>query len=190
MRAMSEAAASRPGEAVTAQLYVPGRVRPAADLFGRDDLTAQDVAQIEELMRALGEVREVEEAIRRDSEAYMRLSAQDMRALHYLIVAGRTGTIVTPGMLAAHMGISPTSTTKLLNRLERGGHIVRRLHPADRRAFAIEVTPSTVEAARQTIGRRHARRARAAARLSPAEREVVTRFLRDMAAEISSEEPA
>jgi DNA-binding MarR family transcriptional regulator len=115
----------------------------------------------------------------------MKLSEQDMRALHYLIVAKRQGEIVTPGMIAAHLRISAASTTKLLNRLERDNHITRRLHPRDRRAFVIEVTPETEASAKQTVGRQQARRFYAAARLTSEERAAVTRFLTDMTEEIS-----
>ena len=115
----------------------------------------------------------------------VKLSEQDMRALHYLIVAKRQGEIVTPGMIAAHLEISAASTTKLLNRLEREGHIVRHVHPRDRRALMIEVTPKTEASAKQTVGKQQARRFYAAARLTSEERAAVTRFLTDMANEIS-----
>ncbi|WP_240423112.1 MarR family winged helix-turn-helix transcriptional regulator [Leucobacter sp. wl10] len=144
-----------------------------------------DLDQIGRLMQALVTLRETEQAILDASEKYMKLSAQDMRALHYLIVARNRDATVTPSMIAAHLKISPASTTKLLNRLERGGHIVRNMHPTDRRAFAIAITPETAVAAKETVGRQHARRVHAAARLTSDERETVIRFLLDMAQEIS-----
>lgn len=58
-------------------------------------------------------------------------------------------------------------------------------HPTDRRALAISITPETHQAAMQTVGRQQAKRFHAAARLTPAERDVVIRFLRDMAQEIA-----
>lgn len=62
---------------------------------------------------------------------------------------------------------------------------MRQVHPVDRRAFAIEVTPDTEASAMQTVGRQQARRFHAAARLTAEEREVVIRFLKDMTQEIS-----
>ena len=88
-------------------------------------------------------------------------------------------------MIAGFLKISAASTTKLLNRLERGGHIVRRVHPTDRRAFAIEITPETEASAKRTVGKQHAKRLDAAARLTSQEREIVTRFLQDMSRQIS-----
>jgi DNA-binding MarR family transcriptional regulator len=96
--------------------------------------------------------------------------------------------IATPGAIAAHLHISTASTTKLLDRLERAGHISRRAHPSDRRALAIEITPETHEAAMRTVCRQQAKRFLAAARLTPAERETVMRFLEDMASEIEQGE--
>lgn len=116
---------------------------------------------------------------------YMRLGTTDMKTIHFLIVSGNQGHEVTPGILATHLGITTPSTTKLLDRLERGGHIARSPHPGDRRASLITVTDETREAATQTIGAQHAKRFASAARLSSAERATVTAFLRGMAADLS-----
>ncbi len=149
------------------------------------DLDAEELEQIDRLMRALSGLRDAERGILEASEQYMKLSSQDMRALHYLIAAKRLDQVVIPSMIAAHLHISAASTTKLLNRLERGGHAVRRMHPTDRRSFAIEITPETEALVRRTVGRQHAKRVNAAIRLTSQEREVVIRFLNEMTAEIS-----
>lgn len=148
-------------------------------------LSDNDSAQIRRLMEAFAELRSAEQAIADASEKYMGLSAQHMRTLRYLSVARNHEETVTPGMIAAYLNISPASTTKLLNRLEDGGHISRKVHPEDRRALAIEITPHAAAAARETVGKQHARRILAAARLSSAEREVVIEFLLDTAHELS-----
>ena len=177
---------TQPGrDPIAANLYDLKSGDPNGELVDRSGMTADELEQINRLMRALADLRETEQAITQASEKYMKLSAQDMRALHYLIVAKNRREVVTPSMIASLLKISPASTTKLLNRLERGGHIVRHIHPTDRRAFAIEVTSGTEAAARRTVGRQHARRVHAAARLTEGERETVIRFLRDMAQEIS-----
>lgn len=149
------------------------------------ELSNDEISQIGRLMRALANLRDREREILEASEKYMKLSSQDMRALHYLISAKSINQVVTPSMIAAHLKISPASTTKILNRLEQGGHVVRRMHPTDRRAFVIDITPQTEASARQTIGKQHAKRTHAASRLSPSEREVVIRFLEEMADDVS-----
>src|SRR5690606_34753255 len=157
---------------------------PESRLIDRSQLTSEELRQIGSLMGALGRLREAEDLLSEASLKYMRLNRTDMRALHLLIVAQNTGTVITPGAISEHLRISTASTTKLLDRLERGGHIVRNAHPSDRRALAISITPETHEAAMLTVGKQQSKRFYAAARLSPAEREVVTRFLTDMAGEL------
>lgn len=173
------------GDAISARLYTVEGNDPLSQLVDRSEVSADDVAQIGRLMTALSALRDAERHLSEASQRYMRLSRQDMRALHYLIVARHGENVVTPGMLTAHLGISAASTTKLLNRLEREGHVTRNLHPTDRRAFAIEVTPSTETAAMASMGRQQAKRFHAAARLTPAERDVVIGFLEDMTSELS-----
>ena len=182
---MSEAPGGDAPDPIAANLYEVDSSDPRSELVDRSGLPPEAVAQIGRLMGSLSALREVEQQVSEASQRYMRLSTQDMRALHYLIVAKNRAELATPGMLAAHLGISAASTTKLLNRLERGGHVVRNVHPADRRAFAIEVTRETETSAMQTVGRQQAGRFHAAARLTGEERETVIRFLDDMAAELS-----
>ncbi|GAB2891572.1 MarR family winged helix-turn-helix transcriptional regulator [Neomicrococcus lactis] len=170
---------------IAENLYVVGKGAGTSDVLEISDVTPQDQKEISLLMNALANLREAELRLSEASRRFMKLNDQDMRALHYLIVAKRQGEIVTPGMIANHLRISAASTTKLLNRLERDHHIFRLVHPTDRRAFRIEVTEDTQRAAKQTVGKLQARRFHAAARLTSAERATVTRFIQDMTEEIS-----
>jgi len=181
---MPESPQGAAGDQVAANLYNVDSSDPGGELVDRTTMDPVDVAQIGALMRAFADLRDVEQQVSEASQRYMKLSRQDMRAIHYLIVADNRGVIVTPGLLAAHLGISAASTTKLLNRLEQGTHISRQVHPTDRRAFAIVVTGETKTAAMQTAGRQHAKRFHAAARLSREERDIVIRFLEDTANEM------
>lgn len=158
---------------------------PRSTLVDRSGVSPEDLRQIAELMGALGELRDAEQKLSVASRRYMRLNDTDMRALHYLIVCANRGAVATPGGIAAHLAISTASTTKLLDRLEKGGHIVRSPHPTDRRALAITITPETRRAAMETVGAQQAKRFYSAARLSTEERDVVIRFLTDMAQEIT-----
>lgn len=135
-------------------------------------------------MSALGELRAVERKVSEASARYMALNDADMRALHFLMVNENKGERTTPGAIAAHLGISTASTTKLLDRLEASGHIVRKPHPTDRRALHIQVTAPTRQEAMETVGKHQARRFHAAARLTPEERSTVIRFLKDMTQEL------
>lgn len=185
---MSDTNDKQDQDPVAQNLYDIDSSDPESRLVDRSHLSTEQISQIGQLMQALSRLRDAERAVATASEKYMKLSSQDMRALHYLIVAGNRGELVTPGILSGHLEISAASTTKLLNRLERGGHITRSVHPLDRRAFAITVTPETRTSATDTVGRVHSRRFHAAARLTGKEREVVTDFLEDMIREISLDE--
>lgn len=158
---------------------------PDAKLVNHRKYSTEQVGEIDDLMAALAQLRAVEQQLSEASQRYMRLGQTDMKALHFLIAAKNTGTIATAGALAGHLKISTASTTKLLDRLEANGHILRSPHPKDRRALAISITDKTHAAAVETIGRQQAKRFNAAARLTSQQRDIVTHFLRDMAEEIT-----
>lgn len=147
------------------------------DLVDRSRLDDSEVDQIVRVMQSLRGWHETQRRMSEASRRYMKLNETDMRAIRYLVAARNQGEIATAGAISAYLGISSASTTKLLDRLEHGGHIVRAPHPTDRRALAISVTDTTRAAARESVGRLHARRFAVAAALTSAERETVIRFL-------------
>lgn len=116
----------------------------------------------------------------------MQLNETDMRAIRYLISAKHTDTTVTPSLLAKHLGISTASMTKMIDRLETAGHVTRTAHQTDRRSLVLTVTAETHLAAREQVGRHHAARFGAAARLTTAEREVVIRFLAETSQDLET----
>ena len=174
-----------PDDPVSLSLYRLDSIDPRSELIDRTAFDLEDLTEISEIMSALGRLRAVEQQLSEASMRYMRLGPTDMQAIHYLIVAENSGSISTPSGIASHLKISTAATTKLLDRLERAGHISRAPHPSDRRALAISITPETRRAAMQSVGRQQAKRFRAAARLTSKERQIVIRFLEDMANEMS-----
>ena len=170
---------------VSSSIYDVNSSDPQGLLVDRSGMDPADVVQIGQLMASLGRLKDAEQELSDASLRYMKLNQSDMRALHYLIVSSNQGVVATPGAIAAHLNITTASTTKLLDRLERAGHILRSPHPSDRRALAITITATSHEAAMSTVGRQQSKRFHAAARLSELERAVVIRFLDDMAEEIS-----
>jgi DNA-binding MarR family transcriptional regulator len=73
------------------------------------------------------------------------LHATDVRALIHLLDADRTGIAATPGWLGAQVGLNSASTTALIDRLERLGHVRRSRDSADRRRVLLTVDPTAVE---------------------------------------------
>ena len=163
-------------------LLDPRVVDPDEELVQRAHLPAEEITQVVRVLEAMKRWRDTEAELSEASRRYMKLGATDMRALRYLIAAQRNGAVVTPSSIAAHLGISTASTTKLLDRLAAGGHVRRLPHPTDRRSLAIEVSEDTSVAARATVGRIHARRFDVAASLAPEERDVIIRFLDELVA--------
>jgi DNA-binding MarR family transcriptional regulator len=166
-------------------LYRVENSDPHSELVDRSGLSDEDVAQINRMMVAMGSLREAEDQLTDASTRYMKLNKTDMRALHFLIVCEHRGTLATPGDIATHLGITTASTTKLLDRLARAGHITREPHPSDRRALVVHITPETHRSAMNTVGRQQARRFAVAARRTPEQREVIISFLEETARELS-----
>lgn len=159
-------------------------VDPDGVLVDQSELDAGEVEEIGLLMNALAQLRKVEDELAAASSKYMELNRTDMKALHYLIVCQNRGVIATPSSLAQHLQLSAASITKLLDRLEAGGHVTRSAHPTDRRALAIVITPETRKAAMETVGKQQARRFKIAARLTPKERAIVRMFIEEMTLEL------
>lgn len=166
-------------------LYSVESSDPDGELVDRSALLPSDIAQINRLMVAMAGLRDAEDRLVDASTRYMKLNKTDMRALHYLIACGNRDTLATPGDIAAHLGITTASTTKLLDRLERGGHITREPHLTDRRALVVRITPETRQSAMDTVGRLQSKRFSVAARRTSEEREAIIAFLDETARELS-----
>lgn len=150
---------------------------PDGVLVDRSAFSDADVDQINQVMAAMGRLHEVERRLSDAARRFMRLNETDMRALHYLIVAENRGSPTTPSDLARHLEITTASTTKMLDRLQRAGHITRSAHPDDRRALCIAVTPETRLVARDSVGRQQAARVGPVAALDADQRSAVITFL-------------
>ncbi|CAM5333970.1 MarR family winged helix-turn-helix transcriptional regulator [Leifsonia shinshuensis] len=167
---------------ISGSLIDPRVIDPRQELVRHDDLSDEELAQVIGVLDAVRGWREAEQRLSFESRTAMQLNETDMKALRYIIASTNANVAVTAGALAEHLHISTASVTKLLDRLERAGHIVRKPHPTDRRAVTVEITPETHRQVRRTMGLQHARRFEVARALSPAEREIVTRFLTDLSA--------
>ncbi|MGQ1796220.1 MarR family winged helix-turn-helix transcriptional regulator [Kocuria oceani] len=153
--------------------------------YGTDDAAGPGPVQVLEALRAY---RTTETAMRRRTKDSMGMGEKDVLALRYLLEAHRAGTPMSPRDLAARLGISSASTTTLLDRLTRTGHVARRPHPTDRRALVIVATAEADCEVRTTLGRMHERMLAAARALDPDQAATVTAFLHAMAAAVDAAE--
>jgi DNA-binding MarR family transcriptional regulator len=101
------------------------------------------------------------------------LSDSEMLAVAHLAQHGR----LSPSALGHLLDLSSGGVTALVQRLESGGHLVRRRHPTDGRSVLVELSPELVRRAEQAFGPLVDDLERAALELSESEHEVVRRFL-------------
>lgn len=159
----------------------PRVIDPGQQLVSVEGLSDSEIDQVVRVLSALRRWRETEQRISWQTRTEMKLNETDMEALRFLLASLNNGVLVTAGMLADHLRISTSSTTKMLDRLARAGHVTRTPHPTDRRAVTVSITPDTHEQVRDSVGRVHADRFAAVAELTPGERDVVARFLERLA---------
>src|SRR4051794_10095790 len=165
---------------VAGTIHDPRMLDPRQELVKTSGLGDDEIGQIVRVLDAIRQWREAEQRLSLASRNDMQLGENDMKALRFLVLCKNQGIVATPGALSEHLNISSAATTKLLDRLAEAGHIQRSPHPSDRRAITITITQSTHELVRDTVGKTHAHRFEAAARLTPEEREIVIRFLADL----------
>lgn len=118
--------------------------------------------------------------MRRRTRSSMGMGETDLLALRYLLEAQKAGREVSPKELAARLGISSASTTTLIDRLARSGHVRRKPHPRDRRALVLEATAESDSEVRKTLGEMHNRMMDVAQSLSPEDAGLVVEFLTRM----------
>ncbi|MFI9593998.1 MarR family winged helix-turn-helix transcriptional regulator [Nonomuraea sp. NPDC052265] len=108
-----------------------------------------------------------------------RLHRTDMNALVVILDAHLAGRPLSPGGLGAALNLSAPATTALLGRLEQAGHVVRRRDAGDRRKVEVVMNEQAVELAGTFFAPLARRLTAAIDAFTPAEQEVVGRFLAD-----------
>ncbi|PPF29891.1 MarR family transcriptional regulator [Rathayibacter tritici] len=133
-----------------------------------------------EVLAAMRAFRTAEAAMRRRTRGSMGMGENDLLAVQFLMRRQQNGVHVSPKDLASYLGISSASTTVLIDRLVKSGHVVREPHPSDRRALRIVATPTSHREVRETLDALHHRMLEAAETLNPSEAGTVIRFLQTM----------
>jgi DNA-binding MarR family transcriptional regulator len=103
------------------------------------------------------------------------VSESELVALIYLAQGS-----LTPGQLGERLHMTSGGVTAVLHRLERGGHVKRRPHVEDNRSVILSATPETVSTLAELLAPMIDEIDAAAQQLTPGERDVVTRYLRDV----------
>lgn len=142
---------------------------------------------VAELLEAVRRFRRADQEMRRRISAGMDMNLTDMQALQFVLSQEAHGELARPRGLADYLGISTASTTKLLDRLTASGHLVRSVHPSDRRSVVVSSTPHAHEEIRERLEEMHEAMAAIAREVPPRSRPHVQRFLDAMTAQLDRE---
>lgn len=153
----------------------------AAGFWYGDDESRRRAVRVLEAMRAY---RAADEAMRRRTRQAMGMGENDLLALRYVLRAEGEQRTVAPKDLASYLGISSASTTVLLDRLERSGHLCRTPSLVDRRAVLVEATPAAHTEVRATLADLHDRMLAAVDSLDDDQTAAVLVFLERMRAAV------
>lgn len=137
-----------------------------------------------ELARGVDELRRVDAQLTRRLVAQRQPNETDRAALRY-ISAAPAAQPVTPGALAAHLGVSTAAVTSVIRRLADRDMIVVAPHPDDARSKILRPSSLDASSPADDISRRIER---LESEFSPDQVEVIARFLRRLTEELSESE--
>ncbi|MFN8085861.1 MAG: MarR family transcriptional regulator [Microbacterium sp.] len=141
---------------------------------------ADDDARSTSVMEAMRSYRAAEVAMRRRTQQSMDMGENELLVLRFLARAQQRDERVTPVTISRYLGITSASTTALLDRLEKTGHITRTPNPDDRRSVLIASSQKSETEVRHTLGAMHERMMAVVRKMSADERATVIAFLDDM----------
>lgn len=105
------------------------------------------------------------------------LHRTDLNALEAIMDAARRGAPMSPSVLAAETGLSPSATTALIDRLESSGHVERVRTGGDRRRVTLAMSEAAFEGGRRMFAPLGRAFGEAWSDFSDEERRTVARFL-------------
>ena len=132
------------------------------------------------VLKSLRDYRAAETTVRRSTRDSMGMGETDILALRYLLRAQASGKATVPKDLSQFLGITSASTTSLIDRLVKSGHVRREAHPTDRRSVVVVPTVDSDKEVRVTLGAMHRRMMAVAEGLSADDAHVVIDFLQRM----------
>ncbi|MBB3157137.1 DNA-binding MarR family transcriptional regulator [Microbacterium proteolyticum] len=122
-----------------------------------------------DVLQAFRVYRAAEVAMRRRTRDSMSMGENELLVLRYLLRAAGQKRQVSPSELTRYLGVSTASTTAIVDRLEKSGHVVRVPHPTDRRSIFIVATEASDDEVRATLGSMHSRMMAAVVDMTPEE---------------------
>ncbi len=142
------------------------------------------------ILEALRDYHMASRAMERRTQVLLGVGETDHAALRFVLRAQDEGRVVVARDLAAHLGLSRSAVTELLDRTTTSGHLARVLHPRDRRSLSVVLTPSATGLVGATLTDLDRGLATLVGSLTQAEASVVIDFLHRMTVAVSGGDPA
>ncbi|WP_144710302.1 MarR family winged helix-turn-helix transcriptional regulator [Curtobacterium pusillum] len=152
-------------------------VTTSAAGFWYDDQSRVDAVDV---LNALRRYRTAESAVQRRAREALGIGENALLALRLLVDSDEAGRTVNAKDIAEHLDITPASTSALVDRLVRSGHVERHADPSDRRGVILTATGRSMRDVLQVIDQLDSRALQATEHFTSDELAVVTSFLDEM----------
>lgn len=133
-----------------------------------------------DVLNALRRYRTAESAAQRRAREALGLGENAFLALRVLVDAEESERSVNAKDLAEELGITAASTSALVDRLVRSGHVERHADPNDRRGVILTATGSAMRDVLDVFDQLDSRAIDSAEHLSTDDLTVIVSFLDDM----------
>lgn len=151
--------------------------------FWYDDGSRIDAVDV---LNALRRYRTAESASQRRAREALGIGENAMAALRVLVDADAAGRTVNAKQLAERLEITAASTSALVDRLVRTGHVERHPDPTDRRGVILSASGPAMRRALLVIDDLESRTLGVADRLSAEDAAVIVGFLDEMTAMVDA----
>ncbi|WP_439693773.1 MarR family winged helix-turn-helix transcriptional regulator [Curtobacterium sp. SP.BCo] len=133
-----------------------------------------------DVLNALRRYRSAESAAQRRAREALGIGENALLALRALLDAEENGRTVNAKDLAEELEITAASTSALVDRLVRSGHVERHADPNDRRGVILTASGGSMRQVLQVIDQLDSRAIEAAEHLSHDDMAVIVSFLEQM----------
>ncbi len=141
-----------------------------------------------DVLNALRRYRSAESAAQRRAREALGIGENALLALRILLDAESEGRSVNAKELADRLEITPASTSALVDRLVRSGHVERHADPHDRRGVILTASGGSMRQVLQVIDQLDTRAIEVAEHLPQQDMGVVVAFLEEMARVVDHED--
>ncbi|MFL5731656.1 MAG: MarR family winged helix-turn-helix transcriptional regulator [Chloroflexia bacterium] len=148
-------------------------------------MTHGDTATVDAIDSIL-DLDNAQQQIMRNSwpEAWLQINLPLGSTRALLAIEGRNAR--TPSRVAEVLGVSRTTVTGMLDRLEAEGLLTRAIDPTDRRCFVLQLTPKARELIEQIENHRRSRIEKALTGMEPANLEALRQGMEALVARMHS----